>query len=182
MKKAVKNAQQRVAIAIDVIARIDAGQLDVRSNKGYFYAPVLYESTRRVDLALKGKVCEVCAIGGLFVAAVIRHNGIVMSNAEFNHTNPDGGVTAGRWSLTQYLGRWFSDVQLDLMESAFEGYSDERSRGIYLNYPDDADRLRAIMANVIRNGGTFCPKTEPDWPRGTGRGSWEAFRHGSQAC
>ena len=65
------------------------------------------------------------------------------------------------------LDKIFSPAQQRLMEYAFEGgrgYFDSddipanqipKLDSFYLKYPDETDRLRAILKNVIKNNGKF---------------------------
>lgn len=122
--------------------------------------------------------CRACAIGSCFVAALDRFKDL--SLAEFKNTK------YGRDSYTQYLQRWFSPYQLDLIEYAFEGRAgegltdedriaardfrlqlarSERSKKVLSNPKVREDTttgarmvLKAIMENIIKNGGIFRPR------------------------
>lgn len=87
--------------------------------------------------------CAACGIGSLFIAAVMKADQLPMH---------DFLVNRGRPREVEYLQRWFSAQQLDLIEDYFE-------------HPDSSKwadrspkkRLVMIMENIISNGGEFNP-------------------------
>lgn len=158
-------AEKRVAIAKDALAWIAAKALIpatgsyVSPEEGPLREFDFYGDGGRVDDQLRSVrlgVCNVCAIGALFIAKAVR----------FDKTTV-GDLTSGRHrdSLTGF----FSARQLSLIEIAFEGFSlnakdepTDEERGLaveFWNSAGDSDRKRlvAILENIIANGGEFVP-------------------------
>lgn len=202
-------AVQRVIIAKDVIAWLDTKKLQAKAGS-YFESwsisglkDKLYdrfikydregnrlggdeadaalqaklESTEVQDIVLKDDfACKACALGGMFACAVGRADKLTLAAYNVSRSN-----------LTGYLGEFFSQTQLDLIETAFEcsaygscreepedsdsGPTDEGQRAIdfgeehtavfddegMFKSSGDEDRMRAIMGNIIANGGEFRP-------------------------
>lgn len=151
-------AEKRVAIAKDVIAQIEVRRL-VPKNMTFLDIPEAPESLENDanelrDVLLTVPTCEVCAKGALFVCAVERMD----------------KLTVGQYTIgadRDYMLKLFTPKQWDLIESAFEGWSSIFVDGMIVNtpkvekfsdqYPDPADRMVAIMKNIIKNHGTFKP-------------------------
>lgn len=201
----------RVTIARDVLAQLDARRL-VASPGMYLEAfhpdgmkvhasdwsgleADTYVRDPDVQWVLRGKTCEVCAIGALFVAKVDRVDDLPFSRMH--------GTLNSDEAMRDYLETDFPPLQLALLELAFEGAwileqlgetdPDVTARDIWdtCEYHDDSyaclkceacelrppfaaalafyrryigrdgepaeRRLRAIMANIIENGGDFRP-------------------------
>lgn len=192
--------QQRVAIAQDVLNWLAAGRLQARRGTYLFFEtpgglPVAANlaQTELRDVLRAKETCEVCAIGACFVAAVDRHDAL---KADVLYgTNLPASSNRGTWKegasmdhemMRTYLGQWFEQEQLALMENAFEGsdvnspeecrlaheceYEGNEYDGADLDgffvaavnyndeYRDSRVRLERVMRNVVRNGGTFNPK------------------------
>lgn len=163
-KKKMTKAEMRVRIAKDVLAQVKADRLTPREQSYLIFRGALpvdshgYISNEDVDVrdTLKGAKCQVCALGALFVAAVDRFNECQLPACRLSVGN--------RLDLTDYLAKAFSATQMDAIEAAFEGQSyahGDRDR-VYNSrfvdaYDDSTERLRAIMRNIVRNGGTFRP-------------------------
>ena len=132
------------------------------------------------------KSCEVCAIGATFICALDRNDSLKVSEvAQDRHVGYDGKTSLDEDGMMEYLGKWFSEKQLRLIECAFEGedvteeftrWSDRleddvvsapAKRAIALYKVARASKrlkgtkpekvMKAIMHNVIRNDGTFKP-------------------------
>lgn len=96
--------------------------------------------------------CKVCARGMLVVAKALRLDNLPLSDLSQGDT-------------TKQLDGIATDEQLSLIECAFEktgqfdSYSEDASRAVDfgLEYDLCADRLRAIMNNIVNNKGTFRP-------------------------
>ncbi len=162
-------AQKRVAIAYDVIAGLKAKRLVATPG---IYVQLLAKSNmvtqRDIDKGVelqakfaKVKKCHVCALGGVFVAAVDRFNDIRCSDnlgMEVLYNAPHLAHANGYIEPTpmfDYLTGLFSRKQLTDIESAFEDYADHPwSSKLHVH----ADRMTAIMQNVIRNRGRFNMK------------------------
>ena len=142
--KKMPKAQARVEIAKDVIAAVKAQRLvPTRGHYVVFDEPVTGEL--RQELA-NIKSCQVCALGALMVAKVARTNKCDLFNE----------ISLSRDETTSHLIEFFSDDELDEIEQAFEGVV-VYDQKYWFKYPDDSDRLIAIMKNIIKNNGTFKP-------------------------
>lgn len=178
---AMTPAQQRVAIAKDVLKWIALDRL-VPTTGSYFdvwnKAALGIGSNayyrKKLDgqeALLKPEVkCSVCALGGLFACTVARANSITLYDVNI----------AGQGAMHEYLAPYFDRRQLLLVESAFErvdfrphrekyridDYGDEsfvqdleveRAVAFGCGYDKADKRMRAIMENIIANGGEFKP-------------------------
>jgi hypothetical protein len=167
-------SQKRVQIAKDVIAQLDAKRLYAKQGvyvqgKGGannitvggegFWDDDTQETEVRDLLAPK---CEVCAKGGLFVAAVDRFNKL-----KFRDELCPIGAYNRCSDPVEYLSRFFGEQQLELIEYAFEkggagdvNYDDKKTVAAerFGKMFTSADaRMRAIMKNIVKNNGTFEP-------------------------
>src|SRR5689334_23260479 len=118
----MSKADLRVAIAKDVIAQVKAGRL--RPKVGGFLKGIPTNAKDEDDLrdVLKGQTCEVCAVGGLFVAALDRKNSITVDEV-VHHADRywnDGPARATGFGTIEYVKRWFADWQVALVEMAYE--------------------------------------------------------------
>ena len=159
----------RVLIAKDALALLKkealmacaGGYLVIRGKSFPFSVDDEDEDKQVADIVSEAPVCEVCAIGAAFVASVRRFDRLKIRDF---YADPD------RYDYTRYLGQFFSQAQLDLMEIAFEGTHIGvanvpereflRAQSFYLHYatPERApERLEAIFRNIVKNDGTFKP-------------------------
>lgn len=178
-------ADKRVAIARDVLAQIAAKKLVPTAGAwltGKDDTPLFNEKDLKKDPELqsilaKTEQCEGCALGGLFMCAVKRADQLKLSEldgvksfkkekAEYE----DVDMTIDHSVINtddafRYLKRFFSDVQLNEIESAFE-----KGKGAVMNFVvarfaeevnDPADRMRLIMENIITHKGKFVYQDEP---------------------
>lgn len=159
--------QQRIAIAKDVLAQLDArkiiaeaGRYAVRRTKWQYNQEA--HTSEQVDDG-----CQACALGSLFVCAVEldgkppgpRERGSIYG---LPHTAYDS-----RQPVINKLLPYFSKTQLNLIESAYErhpyngnGYKSRDAIAFGKRYDsNDYDdlRLRVIMQNIIDNDGRFIP-------------------------
>ncbi len=143
------------------------------------------------------KNCEVCALGSMFISSVNRFNHIKLEDLVITgegggiRTSKDTGsrfindyneeeVRIERESITKYLGKWFSQEQLDMIETAFEGEDlngtldegiedkvEDWREALAEQYDDDTDDdlgpfdtyiLVKILQNIVKHNGTFTPK------------------------
>ncbi len=166
-------AQQRVAIAEDVIAQLRLKKFVADST--YFSWGDRIEGTnvqgtwsaKEADLDLSVCIsqvqCSVCGIGSLFAGAVLNADKLKLND-----------FTGDRREEVEYLQRWFTKKQLDLVECFYErwDYSTrydfnilqfDGEREIYLPHTpifgtsDPTKRLKKIMENIVSNGGKFDP-------------------------
>lgn len=152
--------EKRVAIAKDVIIALKAKKyiaksgdylnLNSKSGKDLFGVNINQELLCSDDVT-----CTVCAIGAMFTSKVAISN-------NFDDYRPSDN------EMRSHLSKYFSMPQLHLIESAFEGW-EKGSTSISGNipndnhmifeekYPNDNDRMIAIMENIVENKGTFKP-------------------------
>jgi hypothetical protein len=175
-------AEKRVEVAKDVINQIKAGRYTaeytaetdsyVLLNDELFDLSVLRGDEGRAkqqeakeqqvcDL-LSGEDCTVCARGALFISCVRRFD-----NLSVGELKPDESNTIGAMEFAKYEKLFFTDKQVTLIESAFEGtylskgrtsLSDEEKaacRGFHDKYKHEDDRLIAICKSIIKNDGEF---------------------------
>ena len=119
-----------LVIAKDVIKWMDSKKMLV-ANAGYLYSSSDLFSFKDVgenaDLRnkLQGKECRVCALGAVFLTTVDRFNKVGCGDlsVEPNPYLPEKDYTINhlrRDSLTKYLKRYFTPLQMGMIESAFE--------------------------------------------------------------
>ena len=156
-------AQQRVAIAKDVISQVNAEKI-LASSTYFSWGDASFNEEKVADANLDMSECvsqvqcEVCGIGSLFVGAVRLADKLKF--ADF-----DSSWSGCRGQEADYLAQWFDDKQLNLVEDYFE--RNNRSEGedspIYGEESDDK-RLIMIMENIVSNKGRFNPE----------RGMWKS--------
>lgn len=157
---------QRIKICRDVISQIKVRKL-VPENLVYFVPKNIdILRGRYVDqqfnkvLATDNNSCRVCALGGIFVAALNNYDNLTVG--EYKNRSYTFGVQG---TLHKYLRRWFHTSQLVLIECAFEltrgGFTQSinfnRAVAFGLRYNDSESRLIAICKNIIANNGKFVP-------------------------
>jgi hypothetical protein len=144
-----KKAQERVLIAKDALKWVKAGVLTPMA--GDYIVPENdldpydygMDKVQLRDIVL-GK-CQVCMKGALFLAKAVRYNNVLASQLDL-----------AQCSMDTPMNEHFSPVQLSLIESAFEGWDHvEGCEEFNSRYPDDSDRMIAILKNIIKNKGTF---------------------------
>lgn len=167
--------KQRIAIARDVIKMLKNNQIKASMNSGYFSAPgfdslriSLNSFDKDVHVLVDSIRCEVCALGGMLAATVMKVDGMKFENIFYPELE--------RNEVIAKLKNYFSINQLDLIESAYEMKPMGRFRTIgyvYTTVNDDQcasavnfgrlfydgpfDRMIAIMQNIIDHNGTFTP-------------------------
>jgi hypothetical protein len=181
--KTLTKAQKRVAIAKDVIKQLNAARFNARN--GYYLIPnpvgtyssfgtsILENIKAGTELQniLKKNIerCDCCAKGALFMSAVEKYNQCKVTK---NMKENDGRMFDDS-DITKHLRGIFSQDQLTLIESAFEGFYldgeiannpyDSPTYRFKRNFTQPDDCMRAIMENIIENKGTFViPIPEPD--------------------
>ena len=158
-------AQRRVKIAQDVLKLLDMRK--VEASHCYFISDTEWklpdDSSMQAVLPALGN-CSVCAKGALLVASVELRNQVTLRDLRVMDWRGDP-------ALAKALGGAFTTKQLDTIEDAYEHNYDRDSSGQRLaatvpyreqSYLDESSdqRLRAIMANIIKNRGSFCPSQE----------------------
>jgi len=161
-KRATKS-ERAVMVAKDALKMLSAGKTTAATGNWATFEDKFdneeVENEQICDLSDQFSGCRVCALGSLMLSEV-RHT----NNLKFSQV---AGMLDYEYEGHR-LNKVFSETQQKLMELAFEGglgYFDaydcvsekvqERIESFYEKYPDDADRLRAILQNVIKNGGKF---------------------------
>jgi hypothetical protein len=155
-----------VDIAKDVISLVKAKKVVVST--GLYFEPLgalasMRGSQRSLKNVLTGKgqnSCQVCAMGAMLCAFVAKKNELKVGDIQSDQT------------IIDKLSPYFSQAQLRLIETAFEGYAtsnpgyDSYGTGtqhhqaalqFWGEYSDPTKRLIAIMKNIIENGGKFNP-------------------------
>lgn len=155
-------AQARMAIAQDVIAHLDS-----RKYKG---SAGTYVGTKRdgslQELADSNAKCEVCALGAGVVSAARLFNRCNSVYVENNVWFNEREYMLGGWDTKRILRKYFTETQLNRMETAFErrlmgdyyfAYYPEADSYIQWGkrYKNNTARLRAIWQNVLDNNGDF---------------------------
>lgn len=157
--EAASKAEKRVMIAKDTIEKIKLNNLS--AFKGQFIRNEFgsrnpFESFKDYT---NENLCKVCAKGALFCSFVGRVNEVTLGEIR-------GGNSIDNLEHKKLLSI-FTKIQLDLIETAFEGVSYLNicknedlliNAEAYLNkYPDNDKRLIVICENIIKNKGTFKP-------------------------
>jgi len=157
-------AKRRVAVAKDVLAQLAARKIEVVEGR-YLelpdeVLPDLESSAQLHECLPKMDRCLVCARGAAFLSSVRLFN-----KTRFDDVAAHPDLAASQGSL-----RLFGTRQAGMIEAAFElAYSASAEtaalgRDTFLacrefgeQFDEPVDRLRAIMRNIIENGGTFRP-------------------------
>jgi len=172
-------AGKRVAIAKDVLAQLSGGKL--RATHGtYFdvgkskYGKLAAGTGKDLsELLPELGTCNVCAVGALFTCAVGFADKLKVAHVDDladvdGHANGNSivlrtAVDGERWINTDtygYLAKFFTERQLQNMESAFENDGGAID-GEWVRYGLPANprkRIEAIMRNVVQNKGSFVPE------------------------
>lgn len=136
--------QQRVAIAKDALAMLDAKKLIAR--RGVYASPTNWEDINLLpdnascaaELAA-AEQCKVCALGSIFMGAV--HRGAVAEDCNISKFSLfDSDDDAMRDMLEPY----FTESELWSMENYFESYSYSKS---------DDQSLRDVLNTIIESDG-----------------------------
>jgi hypothetical protein len=169
-------ATQRVAIAKDVIASFKIGFYKARTG-AYFrvldLANPIKDAPEKLDAVLgmfkkEGATCQVCGIGACFTSMV--NIGNRAKTTDFLSSCIEEGEGINDSSMRGLLRKVFSSTQLTLIENAFEidaSFEDNDASVPYKKryeaesfgqkFDDNAERLIAIMKNIIKNKGEFIP-------------------------
>jgi hypothetical protein len=167
--KKATDAQKRVLIAKDVLARVASRQYRVQA--GQWIALGTWFDRRREpaqNLLLEGETCAGCALGGLMMSCTVFNNKMVTDN--FQHYDIGRKVKSKR-PIPNGLNTFFSNEQLRLIETAFEkglGFDGwgrafnnsaqaEAAVAFGSRFRGERTRLLAIMRNIVKNKGTFKP-------------------------
>ena len=164
-------ARKRVLIAKDVLLQLDLKRF--KPTPGHWVKGIKWsiDPDAQVCELVNGKKCEVCGIGSLFVSAVEFANKLDVDEAK---KTSESGYLDDKIVCFNYLHRWFSESQLEAIETAFEmgegaTYSADGMNFWNNIYEDDLGgiyenpelRMRLIMENIIRNKGFFNTEDRP---------------------
>ena len=158
-----ERAKARVAIAKDVIKRIQSGKIRSMGN-GYGYIEFDTDLKHKVckmeddyekcitpqDVKKIAKNCYVCAMGALILSKVGLFNQLTWRDL-FNFDTREDYENA--------LFDYFDEDELYEIEDAFECNMSKAGKFGYL-FKNDNDRLLAIMQNIVDHNGTFKPEVE----------------------
>ena len=163
--------QKRVAIAKDVLEQVRLKR--IIATEGSYVGLTLVQSeigTQLQDLLPKKK-CKCCGLGSCFVSLVRMENKFVVKEDYVD--GQDSYIEKG--DFQSRLRKYFSQMQLDLIETAFEGTplyrnsytgSPQWEKAVDFNHkfgesdhtPKQQEKcLVGIMENIIENKGTFKP-------------------------
>lgn len=162
--------KQRVAIARDVIASLRKGLYKAEAGTYLLMEDTTksgneYVRTSIVNLEKEGVVCEVCAIGSMFVSSIKKTGAKAMTDSDNK--------------MIRSLSYVYTKKELRTLEMCFEGSDinatfedcDEDDKDFQLSkdaksfykenggYRQDERRLMAIMENIIENKGNFIYKS-----------------------
>jgi hypothetical protein len=177
-------AERRVIVAKDVLMWLNSGKLTpghtylgLRAHAGQAFSFDLRDVGLQ-DAGVKkvnGYDCQACARGALF-AVVVERDVAPSIMAPFSKQYVADGPAEMRGALEE---AGFEGPQVALIECAYEGSSAfipgtpsqvcteaaktygydavEKAHEWRRRITDDSERMRAIMQNIIANGGTFVP-------------------------
>lgn len=156
--------KQRVAVAVDVLQQLAAKKYIAEG--GFYIIPagkcsgsILPKKKALEDVVNSSPTCYVCVLGATLASRARLYNSVFV-----------GGRNQSLFNEAQALRfTTFGKHQENLMEVAFEGglpiqdkdqslLTEDEMRTceqFYTTYEDDHSRLRAIMVNIIENGGEF---------------------------
>jgi len=189
----LKPAEKRVAIARDVLAQIALKRfkpvsgfwITTPGNKGdIFNEKDVKKDPELQSIFQKTKQCDGCAIGGMFMCAVERSDKLKLSELEcvksfkeqvkYHDSHPNDVSPKLREEISEedafdYLGKFFSKDQLEMIEVAFEQGGGAISKfdcntealQFVEKVEEPADRMKLIMQNIVVNKGKFCPDKKP---------------------
>lgn len=178
---ALSAPEKRVFIARDVLAQLKLKKIVAMSGTWVDTFGInnhSYKDDKELkDIYDKMPSCEACALGGMFVCAVRVANNLKVN--EVGEEKDDIYIQEG--DISNYLGKFFDQNQLKLIETTFENgsggfdhgeISPEEHEACYNFFNDvseymgevedlrggpglDEVRMRLIMENIIANKGEF---------------------------
>lgn len=178
------NTTQRIKIAEDVLAQLKAKAYAATQGTYCSIKGISLWANRGKELrdAVETKAvesCTVCALGSMFMSAIRLGDNCKVTNSVsmYNGESEEGNYIAVGGDLIHDRIHQIFGQDRRLIESAFEGADmdledyidanpeleldfDQLERDcidFYEVYPEDDERLAAIMKNIIRNEGKFIP-------------------------
>jgi hypothetical protein len=157
--------EKAVAVAIDVLKRLHYGKLNVKFGHYFLWKDDFRFSTHcKTDLqSIVDKVekkCEVCLLGACLLSKARLYDEVTFGDIQHG---------SGSSEIKDKLSDVFSRQQSGLMEAAFESCSGlaiatgvdyvEANRATVFgdHCKTKVARIKAVMRNVIKNGGVFIP-------------------------
>lgn len=157
-------AEKRVLIAKDVLEQLKQKKI-IAENQVWAVLPTAWNNKKNSQICdlteKKGREnqCQCCALGALMLSEIRNTNDFMARDAKVGYS--------GNFEITlddsgKRIRKFFSEKQLELIESAYEmgeGQFDGTNKSIDFGWKFDysKDRMRAIMKNIVKNGGTFEP-------------------------
>jgi hypothetical protein len=146
--------ERKISICEDVLLQLKAEKLNVAC--GSYLHEIecdqwpLEGSITPQDCDVITESCEVCARGALMLSKIRKYNSVDWDKLSLY----DYGLAADQEDTTEILKGAFTEQELLDIEAAFEcsQYSDIKYVLFGERYYLDADRLEAIMKNIIKNG------------------------------
>lgn len=171
--RAMTRAQRRVAVARDILAQLEHGQIKAKrltyfkvTDRDHAKLERDREEELRAVLPKLAKPCHVCALGSAVLSRARLFDKTRASEVYF---------FMGSGEVLDLLNDTFTVDQACLIEDAFEGpeeHTADKLRIWLKSAPKGARaRLQAIWTNVARNGGEFEPR---DLRSYTARGPWRS--------
>lgn len=147
-------AQKRIAIARDVLKQLKNGRLKAKAGQFINHLDANNHFTSNNNSAA---TCEVCAMGGAFIA--LHH----LKQKSWLDTMVGMPIQPNRLEIFDALGAYFETYQLRKIEDAFETrygagcihQTDGRNFFYTDGFSNDKLRLRLIMENIVVNRGRF---------------------------
>jgi len=110
--------------------------------------------------------CDVCALGACMLSFVRLYDDVTLDDLNYRSISNYELIEATFPTIKKKLLTAFSAKQLILIESAFEKESINNTLCIDVEdaisfgeaYPNNTDRLKAIMENIVENKGKFKPE------------------------
>lgn len=115
--------EQKIRIVEDAIAQIHENIIVPKKGTYVAFDKVIKPDDSLKELVNKGYKCEACAKGTLLISCIS-----IVNDVYGRDTYERDGF------IKEKLDKWFSKEELDLIETAFEGYVVDDSEGILLQY------------------------------------------------
>lgn len=179
------NAAMRVKIANDVLSQLTAGNLTPQTGTWVAFNDVhlcqlVAQKTNKVDeipsaickIVKAAESCEACALGAIFMSAIRKSRSCGDFSIEDEKWSTYGDLELQDYIFTNLdpspLTKYFPIKMLQQIENCFEGGQGMHSIGTgemdrviaelyHETFCGDRERMRAIMNNIVRNGGNFKP-------------------------
>jgi len=166
----MNNAEIIISLAKDVLERLEVTK-PKRGKWVHISNNLVFEEELDLEFRdyIRDKECQACALGNLFLAYANVVNHMPVRTLVFMHdfeTYESAGLYIDFERIQCRLETVFSIEQLVLIEIAFElgqgrfrptSQKEWAAHRFGLGLKDSKSRLKAIMENIINNGGEFKP-------------------------